>query len=380
VKFKSIIWIAAGLTLVVLAIILGLFFSKGRLDRKAEAAKYLTQQADRGAIVRIVTASGPLNPVNQVQVGTQISGTIKAIHVDFNAPVKVGQLLAEIDTATLDADLAQATATLRSAQATLALANIKLARNRDLFEKGFIARADVDEAQSGVLTAKAAVDQQQAGVSRATTSRRNASIRSPVAGTVVAREVSVGQTVAASLNTPVLFRIAQDLREMQIEANVSEADIGSMIENQKVDFTVDAFPGRSFGGAVYQIRNNYAVQQNVVTYTVVIRARNDGLELRPGMTGYVRITVGERQQVIRVPNAALRYEPAKKPSAAAEPVAGAVPKTVWRQAADGLQPVNVTLGLSDGKFTEVVSGDIKDGDSLVIGEPSTSGPVGPRIF
>ncbi|MGL4576908.1 MAG: efflux RND transporter periplasmic adaptor subunit, partial [Burkholderiaceae bacterium] len=240
----------------------------------------------------------------------------------------------------------------------------------------------VDDAQSAVKTARAAVDQQIAAVSRTATARRNALIRSPVAGIVTAREVSVGQTVAASFNTPVLFRIAQDLREMQIEANVSEADIGSMKEGQKVEFTVDAFPGRSFSGAVFQIRNNYIVQQNVVTYTVVIRARNDTLELRPGMTGYVRVTVGERSQIVRIPNAALRYEPQRAQGDKAAPAPqSATQKTIWRLTPDGAaQPVELTLGLTDGKFTEMVKGDIKAGDQLIVGEPATGGRFGPKIF
>ncbi|MFM2398979.1 MAG: Multidrug resistance protein MdtA, partial [Pseudomonadota bacterium] len=354
-KYKKLLVIAGVITAIGIAGFSGMRYISNKSAGKTAQAKYMTQTADLGSITRIVSASGPLNPVNQVQVGTQVSGTIKAIHADFNAPVKVGQLLAEIDPATLDAELSQANALLRSALASRDQANTRLARNRDLFEKGFISRAEVDDAQSTVKTAQAAVDQQTAAVSRSATSRRNALIRSPVAGIVTAREVSVGQTVAASFNTPVLFRIAQDLREMQIEANVSEADIGSMKEAQTVEFTVDAFPGRSFSGAVFQIRNNYTVQQNVVTYTVVIRARNDTLELRPGMTGYVRVTVGERAQVVKIPNAALRYEPPRAPGEKAAAAAQSAPqKTVWRLTPDGAaQPVELTLGLTDGKFTEM---------------------------
>jgi HlyD family secretion protein len=376
--------IAIAVAVAVLAVFGARYFGKTRTS--PDTARYLTQATDTGSISRVISASGPLNPVNQVQVGTQISGTIKAIHVDFNAQVKVGQLLAEIDTATLDAELAQAQASLRSAQASLALAQTTLTRNRDLFDKGFISRAEVDQAQSSVQTSKAAVDQQQAAINKVLTSLKNAKIRSPVVGTVTSREVAVGQTVAASLNTPVLFKIAQDLREMQIEANVAEADVGSVKEGQKVEFTVDAFPGRTFSGAVSQIRNNYTVQQNVVTYTVIIAARNDTLELRPGMTGYVRVTVGERDNIVRIPNAALRYEPPKTSqnggaAAQAQTARGSTQRTVWRLAADGsAQPVEVTLGLTDGRFTELVKGDLKAGDALVIGQPTAGGQFGPKIF
>jgi HlyD family secretion protein len=381
-KYKRTLISAGLIAAIITASVFGMRYFGSRPTDKNSAARYMTQTADLGSITRVVSASGPLNPVNQVQVGTQVSGTIKSIHADFNAQVKVGQLLAEIDPATLDADLSQANALLRSAQASLDQANTRLARNRDLFEKGFISRAEVDDAQSAVKTARAAVDQQRAAVSRSATARRNALIRSPVAGIVTAREVSVGQTVAASFNTPVLFRIAQDLREMQIEANVSEADIGSMKEGQKVEFTVDAFPGRSFSGTVFQIRNNYTVQQNVVTYTVVIRARNDTLELRPGMTGYVRVTVGERTQVVKIPNAALRYEPPRAPGDKSAPTnQTAMQKTVWRLAPDGAaQPTELTLGLTDGKFTELVKGEIKAGDQLIVGQPTAGGQFGPKIF
>jgi HlyD family secretion protein len=320
-----------------------------------------------------------LNPVDLVQVGTQVSGTIRTLQVDFNSTVTAGQLLAQIDTATLDADLAQAQAQVRSAQSALGLADSKLARQRSLFDQGFIARAEVDDAQAAVEAARATLDQQQAAVARTTTNRRYADIRSPVAGTVVSREISVGQTVAASLQTPVLFKIAKDLREMQIETNVAEADVGLMKEGQKVAFTVDAHPDRIFEGEVRQIRNNYTVQQNVVTYTVVVRARNDDLSLRPGMTGYVAVAVGQRSGVLRLPNAALRYEP---PGDAAT-TTGLQPgeRQVWRLDKDGQpQPVVVRLGLADARFTELLGGQLREGDRLIIGQPIQGGFAGPKIF
>jgi HlyD family secretion protein len=381
---RKILWISLAVLVILIVVLALLRFSQGAGPHARQAAQYLTQPVDTGCIARIVSASGPLTPVNQVQVGTQVSGTINAIFVDFNAQVKVGQLLAQIDTASLSADLAQAQAALRSAQASLELANTTLARNQDLFDEGFLSRVEVDQAQSAVRTAKAQADQQLAAVNRASTSKRNAQITSPVSGTVVSREVSVGQTVAASLNTPVLFKIAQDLREMQIEASVAEADIGAMKEGLKVQFTVDAFPGRTFSGTVHQIRNNYTVQQNVVTYTVIIRARNEQLELRPGMTAYVRITADERAQVLRIPNAALRYEPAKSTGQAGTTASAASTggqKTVWRLGADGVpQAVQVTLGLTDGRYTEQLSGSLKAGDALVIGQPAAGGQFGPKIF
>lgn len=370
--------IALGIVAVLAAVAAAFVLRPHAGKEQSAAPRYLTQAVDSGPVRRTINASGTLNPVNLVQVGTQVSGTVARIHVDFNATVKPGQLLAEIDPALLDADVAQTAAQVKSAEASLALARTRLARAQSLFAQGFISRAEADDAAAQVATAEAALAQQRAGARRAQRNRKNAEIRSPVAGTVTSREVSVGQTVAASLQTPVLFKIAQDLREMQIETAVSEADVGTLREGLKVRFTVDAFPDRSFEGEVRQIRNNYAVQQNVVTYTAVVRTRNDDLALRPGMTGYVTVTVAERERTLRVPNAALRYEPK---GTVAQAGAARAQRTVWRLAADGsAQPVAVTLGIADNRYTEVSGGALKEGDALVIGEAGAAGSFGPKIF
>ncbi|WP_374659322.1 efflux RND transporter periplasmic adaptor subunit [Inhella sp.] len=375
------IYLIAALVLVAGAIAVSRWLNaKAAASRPAEP--WLTQTLDRGSLRRTISATGTVTPVNLIQVGTQVSGTIARLHVDYNAVVRAGALLAEIDTAVLDAEVAQAQAQRAGAQAAFDLARSQAARQESLFSQGFVSRADVDQAVTTAKNAQAALDQQEAALQRATLGRDRATIRSPVAGTVISREVSVGQTVAASLQTPVLFKIAQDLREMQIDASVAEADVGLMREGQPVRFTVDAFPDRVFDGQVRQIRNNHQVQQNVVTYTAVIAARNDELLLRPGMTAYVAVTVGERQEVTRIPNAALRYAPA---AAASAPVArtdrAANQRTVWRW--DGVtepQPIEVTLGLSDGRWTELMAGALKPGDRLVVGERKASVSFGPKIF
>jgi HlyD family secretion protein len=361
--------------------------ASARRDTAGAQQAYLTQAVDRGTVRRSINISGTLTPVNLVQVGTSVSGTVLRLHSDFNAPVKAGQLLAELDPALLEADLAQADAQVRSAQASLTLASSRLVRVQSLVSQGFSAPAEADEAAAEVATAQATLALHQAAVQRAQRNRRNAEIRSPVAGTVVSREVSVGQTVAASLQTPVLFKIAQDLREMQIETAVSEADVGLLREGLKVSFTVDAFPERRFEGTVHQIRNNYSVQQNVVTYTAIVRTRNDDLALRPGMTGYVAVAVAERIGVLRIPNAALRYEPAAAgagagaSAAAPSTTAPANRKTVWRLTPAGsTEAVTVLLGVADGRFTEVTSGLLKEGDALVIGERGAGDSFGPKIF
>jgi HlyD family secretion protein len=341
--------------------------------------RFLTQDVVRGDITRSVTATGSLNPVDLVQVGTQVSGTIRTLHVDFNSRVQAGELLAQIDTATLDADLAQTQAQVRSAESAQLLAQIKLERQRALLAQGFVARSELDDAQAALESARAQLDQQRAAMARANTNRRYAEIRSPVAGTVVSREISVGQTVAASLQTPVLFKIAKDLREMQIETNIAEADVGFICEGQRVTFTVDAHPERVFEGEVRQIRNNYTVQQNVVTYTVIVRTHNDDLSLRPGMTGYVSVAVGQRRSVLRVPNAALRYAPTAGVTATADAQPGQ--RQLWLLGHDGVPRSVVTrLGLADSQFTELVSGPLHEGDRLIIGERPQGGFAGPRIF
>jgi HlyD family secretion protein len=377
-SFISWKWIL--LLLILLLVAGGGWLYKSRAAKKPKAAdNFLTQRVSVGDVRRTVSASGTLKPVSQIDVGTQISGTIRALYADFNDEVKAGQLLAEIDTSLLDADLAQAQALQRSAASSLELAQTRLARSKSLFEQGYVSRSEVDDAQAAVKSAQASVDQQAAGAQRASNNRRNAQIRSPVSGKVVSREIAVGQTVAASLQTPVLFKIAKDLREMQIETNISEADVGFIKVGQEVNFTVDAFPDKIFLGVVFEIRNNYAIQQNVVTYSVIVRTRNDDLMLRPGMTGYVTVVVGERRNIVRIPNAALRYEPVYAPKA--DKAKQANQRTVWRLNTQA-QPeaIEVVLGLSDSRHTELLSGTVKENDALIIGEKITGGFAGPKLF
>ncbi|XVJ69722.1 MAG: efflux RND transporter periplasmic adaptor subunit [Rhizobacter sp.] len=379
-KYKPWLWVAAALLLALSVTAVFVWIPQQAATSKVAPANHLTQAVDRGDVARVVRASGALSPVNVVQVGSQVSGTIKRLHVDYNSAVKAGQLLAELDATVLEAELAQASAQLRSAQANLEAAQVKFERTQKLFLDGFYSGAELDSAQSAWKVAQAQMQQQQASVARAKTNIGFALIRSPVNGTVVSKEISVGQTVAATLQTPVLFKIAQDLREVQIETNVSEADIGLLSEGQEVSFTVDAFPDRVYKGIVQQIRNNHTLQQNVVTYTAVVRSMNEDLSLRPGMTAYVAVTVARRAGVLRVSNAALRYEPAKSMTTAI-PASASNQRVVWRQDASGqLQAVEVSLGLSDGRYTELLSGDLRSGDPLIIGDKVPSSFSGPKIF
>ena len=271
---------------------------------------YRTTDVSRGAITQAVTATGTLNPVVNVQVGSQISGNVSKLYVDYNSNVKAGQVVAEIDPAVFKAAVTQAQGDLASAQAALELAKINAARTQDLVKKQSSAQSDLDQAIATLHQAEANVMIKQGALDKAKTDLDHCTITSPIDGTVISRSVDVGQTVAASLSAPVIFTIANDLAKMQIDTNVAEADVGVIEQGQKVDFTVDAFPNRTFHGDVVQVRNAPTTVQNVVTYDTVIGVNNADLKLKPGMTANVSIIVAHRDNVLKVSNAALRFQPA----------------------------------------------------------------------
>lgn len=346
----------------------------------AVPAPYLTIAIDRGSITRVINASGTLNPVNVVQVGTQASGRIVELYVDFNSKVDKGQLLAQIDRSAAQADLEASLANLRKLQANLSLYEAELRRSAQLIAQGYVSQSEHDQALERRDGARAALEQQQATIKRQQLNIEYTRIVSPVSGTILSREVAVGQTVQASFSAPVLFRIAQDLRQMQIEASIPEADIGGLTIGQRVEFSVDAFAERSFTGRVRQVRNNYSVQQNVVTYSVIIDASNEDQVLRPGMTAYLRIDVDRRDQALRIPNAALRYATSQETTASA-PSRGASTRPIYRLGADGsAQRIEVNTGLSDSAFTELRDTSLREGDTLIIGVRPASGFKGPKIL
>ena len=350
------------LILIVILVALGLiggFFLYPTIGQKGTGQKFRTVKVERGEISSVVTATGTINPVVTVLVGSQISGTIKELHADFNSRVKEGQVIAQIDPAIFEAQVEQGRANLLNAQANLsnAQANLKnaqanlskaeiavvdtkrtLERNKELIEKKVIAQATLDTAQTNYDTAiaqrevakaqlesarsqvessRAQVEQARAGLKVADTNLKYTTIRSPVNGIVISRNVDVGQTVAASLQAPTLFMIAKDLTRMQVDTNVSEADIGRVAKDQDATFTVDAYPERTFRGKVLEIRNAPITVQNVVTYDVVIQVDNRELKLKPGMTANVSILLAHQEGVLKIPNAALRFRPemAKKEEA-----------------------------------------------------------------
>lgn len=355
----------------VLALVAGAWYLYGFwAPRDDVKSRYKTQAVDQGDIRQIITANGTLNPVVLVNVGTQVSGTVKNLHADFNQRVTPGQVLAELDPPLFRASLAQSEANLLNAQANLALAKAKETRARDLLAKNFISKTAMDEAAQAFEAAQAQVALARAQVARDGTNLRYSVIRSPISGVVVARNVDVGQTVAASFQTPTLFQIAKDLRDMQIDSSVSEADVGAIVVGHKAKFTVDAFPERDFVGKVRQIRLNPTIQQNVVTYNVVVAVDNEDGKLMPGMTAHVKILVAERKNVLRIPNTALRFKPVssadaneKKPRVKK----GEAGPVVYRLGADQQPtPLKLKLGISDGTNSEVLEGELKAGDALVV--------------
>jgi HlyD family secretion protein len=339
--------------------------------RLPDEPPYTTVMVDRGDIVKTVSANGTLNPVVLVNVGTQVSGTIQKLHADFNDRVKAGQVLVELDPALFRAAVDQSRADLANAQASLKLAEANAGRTRALYEKGYVARAEWDQAEQAIGVARAQVAAATARIRRDETNLRYSVIRSPVSGIVVSRNVDVGQTVAASFQTPVLFTIAENLKRMQIDTTVAEADVGGIKVGQIATFTVDAFPGRDYQGRVRQIRLNSQVLQNVVTYNVVIDVANPDETLLPGMTAFVNIAVATREDVVRVPLSALRYrpeadDPRKPKDGKPDKAARGDEKTVYRLKDGVAEPVKLRPGLNDNKFMEPLSGDLRVGDALII--------------
>lgn len=369
------------LLIIILALLLaaiGLWYWQTKPDSRQE--RYKTQIVDRGDIVQSISANGTLNPVVLVNVGTQVSGTVYKLYADFNDRVEAGNILARLDPSLFQAQLQQSEANVANAQVTLKLAQRKMARNSILKEQGFISGDALDAVEQQLEGARAQLAVDAAQLARDRTSLNYSVIRSPISGVVIARNVDVGQTVAASFQTPTLFQIANDLRLMQIDTSVAEADIGHLHLDQLVNFTVDAFQGREFTGTVKQLRLNPTIQQNVVSYNVVVAVANDDEVLLPGMTANVRFTVNQKINVLRAPNAALRYKPAEADSDSVMATTRQSGQHVlYRLEGDKPVPVNVKTGIADNSFTEILEGDIKEGDNLIIREVTDKEKSGSKL-
>lgn len=385
----------------------GIWYANQRAAQNPEQ-RYKLGTVEKGDVTQTVSANGTLNPVVLVSVGTQVSGTVKKLYVDFNDKVEKGQPLLELDDALLSAQVRQSEANLANAGAALELAQANEARMKTLFAQEYVSKQEYQQSLQSLKSATAQQALARAQLEKDRVNHGNTTIRSPVTGVVVDRVVDLGQTVAASFQTPVLIKIAQDLSDMRIDTSFAEADIGNLREGQKARFTVDAFPSRNFTGEVQQIRLNPTNQQNVVTYNVRVNVANPELVLLPGMTAYVNIAVQKREKVLLVPNAALRFKPAdaadKKPENGQKPASTAAPGsppagapgekkgkkrdgqsgTVYVLEGEEIKPVSVQLGITDNRNTEVVGGELKEGDRIVLGENGSSGKppssVGMRMF
>jgi HlyD family secretion protein len=389
------VWNRYVLALLLVAAAVGGYLWWKTLAQPAAAQRYKTQAVERGNLTQTVSANGTLNPVVLVSVGTQVSGTVKTLHADFNDHVRQGQVLLELDPQLFEAQVAQSEANVKNAQASLDLAAANEARMRDLFAQEYVSKQELDQSVQALKSARAQLELARAQLRKDRTNLGYSVIRSPVSGVVVNRTVDVGQTVAASFQTPTLFQIAQDLRQMQIDSAFAEADIGQIKAGQAVRFNVDAFPNRTFHANVRKVRLNPTTQQNVVTYDVVVAVDNPEQILMPGMTAYVNVIVAERDNALLVPNAALRFKPAEAKGKAKEK---AERGGTARQAHEGstatvyvleqgrLKPVRVQTGITDNRLTEVVAGDLKEGDQVVVedtqaaGEKQSGGTMRVRMF
>jgi HlyD family secretion protein len=363
---------------------------------KGDTPSYRTEPVSLGEVQQTVTATGTVNAVTTVLVGTQVSGTIKQLFVDFNSRVKKGQLIAQIDPTFFETQLAQAKANTDHAQAAMRDAERVLSQNKMLFAKNLVAKNDYEAAETNFDSAKAQLAQAKAALQSAETNLDYTKIYSPVDGIVISRNVDIGQTVAASFQTPTLFTIAQDLTKMQIDTNIAESDIGVVNVGQQVEFTVDAYPDTTFKGKVWQKRQAPIIVQNVVTYDVVILVDNRDFKLMPGMTANVSIIISTAHNVLRITNAALRFRFSERPAGtggggsggSASAGAGTGEKkgpVVWVLENGKPKRVNITPGISDGTYTQILSGDLKEGQSLIVevlkkGSKPQSAPTGPRMF
>jgi HlyD family secretion protein len=393
------------LTLVALAFVGGASYWYLNRATLSPEQRYKLQAVEEGTITQTVSANGTLNPVVLVNVGTQVSGTVTKLYVDFNDKVEKNQPLLELDRSLLAAQARQSAANIGNIAATLDLARANEARMQSLFKEEYVSRQELEQAVQARRSATAQLEQARAAADKDQVNLNYTTIRSPVSGIVVDRVVDLGQTVAASLQTPTLIKIAQDLSEMRIDSSFAEADIGRIKQGQKVRFTVDAFPSKSFAGEVQQIRLNATVQQNVVTYNVRVSLENPEQILLPGMTAYVNIAVARRDDILMVPNAALRFKPADADNPAApKPAAGGTAKrpgggngegrgkkrdsaigTVYVVDGNEIRPVSIGIGITDNRMTEIVSGDLKAGDLVIAGEASGTlggkpSSVGMRLF
>lgn len=332
---------------------------------KKQSFTYTEEEAAVQDITTSVTATGTIEPVTEVEVGTQVSGIVSRIYVDYNSEVKAGQVIAELDRTNLISELNSAKASLTSAQSNLTYQKANHERYKNLYDKGLVSANDYEQARLSYVQAEQQVRTQQQTVKRAETNLGYATITSPIDGVVLSKEVEEGQTVASSFNTPTLFTIAQDLTDMRVIADVDEADIGEVKEGQRVSFTVDAFPDDTFNGFVTQVRQQATTESNVVTYEVVVSAPNEDLKLKPGLTANAVIYTLELKGALTIPNKALHFKPSEMTLADGETITDCEAKTkVWIKDGSNIKAMPVETGVTNGTLTQVVSG-LNKGDKVI---------------
>lgn len=358
-KKISKIWIAVAVLLVA-AVALWLFSG----SKKEETVTFDTAKVAPANIKNSVTATGSVEPVTSVTVGTQVSGIISKLYVDYNTTVKKGQVIAELDKTNLTSELNTAKASLSSAESDLNYQQTNFQRYQTLYKKGLVSADEYDSAKLSYKKAKEQVAQAKEMVAKAQTNLSYAIITSPIDGVVISKAVEEGQTVAASYATPELFTIAKDLKDMQVVADVDEADIGDVKEGERVTFTVDAYPNDTFEGIVKQVRQEATTTNNVVTYEVVISAPNKELKLKPGLTANVTIYTAERQNVVSIPSKALRFTPTKDLMKGIKIIDCNGKNKVWTKEGNTFRAHAVQIGMTDGINTEILSG-IKQGQEVV---------------
>ena len=334
--------------------------------KKEEEVTFESAKVERQNIHTTITATGTIEPVTSVTVGTQVSGIVSKLYVDYNSVVKKGQVIAELDRTNLTSELNRAKAELTSAQSTLSYETANFQRYQTLFNKGLVSANDYESAKLSYEKARQTVNSARESVQKAQTNLGYATITSPIDGVVLSKSVEEGQTVAASFNTPELFNIAQDLTDMRVIANIDEADIGGVKEGQRVTFTVDAFPDDKFEGTVTQVRQEATTTSNVVTYEVVIGAPNKDLKLKPGLTANVTIYTLEKNDVLAVPSKALRFMPNEALLKKGEQIEDVdAPQKVWTMEGNTFKAHKVETGITNGMLTEIVSG-IKEGTEVLV--------------
>jgi HlyD family secretion protein len=359
VKKISKIWILLGIIAIVAIAVWLLSGSK-----KKEEVTFKTEKVAPANIQNSITATGTIEPVTSVTVGTQVSGIVSKLYVDYNSVVRKGQVIAELDRTNLLSELNTAKANLSSAQSSLNYQQANLNRYSELYKKGLVSADDYEAAQLSYRQSKEQVATANESVRRAQTNLGYATITSPIDGVVLSKSVEEGQTVAASFNTPELFKIAQDLTNMRVVADVDEADIGDVKEGERVTFTVDAYPDDTFDGSVTQVRQEATTTNNVVTYEVVISAPNAQLKLKPGLTASVTIYTAEKTGVLSVPSKALRFTPTKETVGNKKIVDCNGNNKVWILAGNEIKAVPVSIGMTDGTHTQIMSG-LKEGQEII---------------